>query len=129
MKKAIASTLAALLCSASLSQAQVAQETVPPADPSAVTAPSTPPPPPSDPNAAVPPVPVAPDPNMVPAASGVPENPAAMPGSAANPIVSGGNMTEPPAPMEHYPMCSKTVTDHCMQPADAPRGYARKKHK
>jgi hypothetical protein len=29
--------------------------------------------------------------------------------------VVGGNETAAPAPLEKYPMCSKTVTDHCQQ--------------
>ena len=82
---------------------------------------------PADPNARVPPTPVSNDPTMVPAPPGVPTDPSARPGSAANPIIEGGNMTEPPPPKDHYPLCSKSVQDHCMQPSEAPRGYGKKK--
>jgi hypothetical protein len=39
--------------------------------------------------------------------------------------VVGGNMTPPPAPRDHYPFCSKTITDHCMQRGDARRNRNR----
>lgn len=81
---------------------------------------------PTDPNAAVPPAPVPDEPNMVPATPGVAENPAAPEGSATNPAVVGGNMTPPP-PMEKYPVCSKTITDHCMQARDLRWNKMKKK--
>jgi hypothetical protein len=56
---------------------------------------------------------------MVPANPSVPENPSAPVGSAANPVVMGGNVTPPPPGPRDVPICSKTVTDSCMNPSQA----------
>jgi hypothetical protein len=32
----------------------------------------------------------------------------------------------PVAAADDYPLCSKSVTDHCMNPGEAPKGYAKK---
>jgi hypothetical protein len=101
-------------------------ETLPPASPPA-TAPEAVPPatppatPPSDPNANVPPAPVPPEASgMVPADPNVPRNPAAPEGTAANPTVVGGNMTPPPATPKEYPVCTRTITDSCINPGEGP---------
>lgn len=105
-----------------------AEQTLPPTDPPTPPAPDAPTmsaEPEPDPNADVPPVPVSNDPAMVPAPADVPRDQAAPPGSTANPIIEGGNMTPPPQPKDHYPLCGGEVQDSCMQPGEAPRGYGK----
>ena len=114
---------AALLLAATASQAQHTDMTPPdmaaqPATPAEPAMPADPGEMADDPNADAMPAPVANDPTMIPATPGVPHDSTARPGSAANPIVEGGNMTVPPPPKAEYPMCSATVTDHCMQARD-----------
>lgn len=80
---------------------------------------------PADPNAgelvgAVPPTAAT----MAPADPSVPANPAAPVGSAANPVVVGGNLTAPPPSPKDYPVCTKTITDSCVN-----RGEAKKSRK
>lgn len=76
----------------------------------------------SDPNAAEPAgdVPTAAA-AMVPADPSVPQNPSAPIGSAANPVVMGGNMTAPPAAPKDYPVCTKTITDSCVNRGEKAR--------
>lgn len=119
---------ATALLMAGLSAPLMAQDAPPPpADaPMPAQAPMSQPPmsqpPAADPNAgepmgAMPPAAGA----MAPADPSVPPNPSAPVGSAANPVVVGGNMTAPPAPPKDYPVCTKTITDSCVN-----RGEARK---
>ncbi len=65
------------------------------------------------------------DPGMDPAPAGVPNDPAAPVGSAANPVTVGGNMTPPPAEAKDYPVCSKTVQDSCINPSEARKARRR----
>lgn len=74
-----------------------------------------------DPNAAVPSGEVPADAGMAPADPSVPADPSAPVGSSANPAVVGGNATPAPAPRTHYPVCSKTVQDSCINPGEAKR--------
>ncbi|MCE7797038.1 Fe-S oxidoreductase [Sphingobium sufflavum] len=62
---------------------------------------------------------------MTPADPSVPPNPTAPVGSAANPVVVGGNLTAPPAAPKDYPVCTKTITDSCVNRSEA--GKARKR--
>lgn len=80
-------------------------------------------PPATDPNAGEPTgtVPSAAT-EMQPADPSVPPNPSAPVGSAANPVVVGGNVTAPPATPTNYPKCSKTIRDSCVNPGEAKRG-------
>lgn len=78
-----------------------------------------PPPPAEDRNAGMPTGAVPADPGMVPAPPGAPRDPAAPMGSSNNPVTVGGNMTPPPAEAKDYPVCSKTVTDGCVNPSEA----------
>lgn len=121
-----------------LAMPAIAQEMTPPADPSGANvppaptappppdgmtdmpAPPAPPSPPADPNATVPKGEVPPTPGMVPADPNAPMDPAAPVGTAANPVVVGGNATLPPAPQADYPVCSKTVQDSCINPGEGP---------
>ncbi|HKT76132.1 MAG TPA: Fe-S oxidoreductase [Sphingobium sp.] len=77
------------------------------------------PPPGADPNAGQPTGAVPADPGMAPAPAGVPKDAAAPVGSSANPVTVGGNMTPPPAEAKHYPLCSRTVQDSCINPGEA----------
>lgn len=79
----------------------------------------------SDPNANVPAGTVTMPDHAKPADPNVPRDPSAPQGSAANPVQVGGNVTPPPPPLDHYPLCSKTVTDRCMQRHEAPKGYGK----
>lgn len=72
----------------------------------------------ADPNAGVPTGAVRQEPAMVPAPAGVPHDPAAPIGSAANPVVVGGNITPPPTTPKNYPPCSRTVQDSCINPGE-----------
>lgn len=73
-----------------------------------------------DPNANMPTGPVPPEANgMQPADPSQPLNPTAPVGSAQNPAVMGGNMTAPPTAPKDYPVCSRTITDSCINPGDA----------
>ncbi|WP_164847451.1 Fe-S oxidoreductase [Sphingobium algorifonticola] len=76
-------------------------------------------PPVSDPNAGQTTGTVPANPGMIPADPNAPANPAAPVGTSANPVVMGGNATPPPAPRADYPVCSRTVQDSCINPADA----------
>jgi len=97
----------------------------PPADPaatppSAPVAPATPAAPDAaDPNAGQPTGAVPADPGMVPAPAGVPRDPSAPMGSAANPVTVGGNVTPPPTEAKDYPICSRTVQDSCVNRGEA----------
>jgi hypothetical protein len=86
---------------------------------------------PADPNAGVPTGEVPPAASsMVPADPNAPKDPSAPVGSAANPMVAGGNMTAPPAEAhKEYPLCSKTVKDECINPSQAPGHKSHKKKK
>jgi hypothetical protein len=76
---------------------------------------------PAPPSEASPPAPVPPEASgMVPADPNVPRNPAAPEGTAANPTVVGGNMTPPPATPKEYPVCTRTITDSCINPGEGP---------
>ncbi|MET0360407.1 MAG: hypothetical protein ABW048_01520 [Sphingobium sp.] len=101
----------------------MAQEIAPPSPadaPPVSQPPAAPGPNAGEPTGAVPP---AAD-GMAPADPSVPANPTAPVGSAANPVVVGGNMTAPPAAPKDYPVCTKTITDSCVN-----RGEARKTRK
>lgn len=121
---ATARITATALLMAGMSAPLLAQETMP--SPETETSSPVPAmPPPNDPNAAssVGAVPSAAG-EMVPADPSVPVNPNAPVGSAANPVVMGGNMTAPPPPPKDYPVCTKTITDSCVN-----RGEAKKARK
>lgn len=100
-------TAALVLVSGTAAPLAVAQQ----AEQSATTA--------ADPNAGVPTGAVPQEPAMVPAPAGVPHDPTAPIGSAANPVVVGGNMTPPPADAKNYPPCSRTVQDSCVNPGES----------
>ncbi|MDF0542417.1 Fe-S oxidoreductase [Sphingobium sp. H39-3-25] len=85
-----------------------------------------PPPPPADPNAGAPAGQVPPTPGMVPADPNAPQSSAAPVGSAANPVVVGGNAMPPPEAKADYPPCSRTVQDSCINPSEA-KGKVRRK--
>ena len=72
-----------------------------------------------DPNADIPAGAVTMPDHAVPADPNVPRNPDARQGSAANPVVVGGNMTPAPAPKDHYPVCGGSIQDECMNPQAA----------
>lgn len=143
---------AALLCVTPLAYAQSQAMDQPPTDPSAPlpTSPTDVPPAPSSPTGAppgdttMPPagdtMPPAPpqSPNMgdpmAPAPTQSPTMPSqsqSMPMSQPSTPSSSamGSTSSPGSSMQDYPLCSRTVTDHCMQPSEAPRGYARKKRR
>ena len=126
MRKALLILASALALPSMLAHAQEMNPTQAPPGMEQKADPAMPATQPEDPNADVPPAPVANDPLMEPAPPGTPQNPAARPGSAANPIVEGGNMTPPPPPMDHYPICGGDIQDSCMNPRAAPPGYGRK---
>ena len=51
----------------------------------------------------------------------VPRDPAATPGSPANPVTVGGNVTPPPPPQADYPVCKGDVQDRCVNPGEGPK--------
>jgi hypothetical protein len=57
---------------------------------------------------------------MNPAPAGAVPDPNAPVGTAANPVVVGGNVTPPPSPKKDYPLCTKEIQDSCMNPSEAP---------
>lgn len=69
------------------------------------------------PNGAMPPMAST----MQPADPSVQNNPAAPVGSAANPVVMGGNMTAPPTTPKDYPLCTRTIQDSCVNPGERHR--------
>lgn len=92
-----------------------------PQPPTDTAAPPSTTPPSADPNANMPTGAVPPEArSMAPADQSVPPNPAAPVGSAANPAVVGGNMTPPPPTPKEYPVCTKTITDSCINPGEGP---------
>lgn len=98
----------------------------PPSGAMEAPAPPAPPAPPmgdsTDPNAGVPTGAVPPAAaGMEPAPAGAPTFPNAPVGSAHNPVVVGGNMTPPPQAQKEYPVCTKTITDSCINPREARR--------
>ncbi|EQB30198.1 hypothetical protein [Sphingobium ummariense] len=99
--------------------AAIAQTTPAPTTPDMGAQPATPPAPQADPNAGQPTGAVPPTAGMEPAPAGVPRDPSAPVGSAANPVQLGGNMTPPPTEMKDYPLCSRTVQDSCINPSEA----------
>ncbi|WP_336964287.1 Fe-S oxidoreductase [Sphingobium aquiterrae] len=130
MKAAILSGIAILAWPA-IAFAQTDPQTATPNDMSAQQMPQSgqlppPPPPPADPNAGVPEGQVPPAPAMVPADPNAPKSPAAPVGSAANPVMVGGNATPPPEARADYPLCSRTVQDSCINPGEA-KGKMRRK--
>ncbi len=46
---------------------------------------------------------------------------------AAPPPPDTAAMVTPAPATQDYPLCSATITDQCMQPSEAPRGYGKKK--
>ncbi|MFZ2996221.1 Fe-S oxidoreductase [Sphingobium sp.] len=86
-------------------------------------APATPPP--ADPNAGQPAGPVPDNVGMAPAPAGAPKDAAAPMGSSANPVTVGGNVTPPPTEAKDYPVCSRTVTDSCVNRSEARKGRKR----
>ncbi len=107
--------IATALLMAGLSAPLMAQDAPPPAPQPPVSQPPAADPNAGDPAGAVPPSAGA----MAPADPSVPANPTAPVGSAANPVVVGGNMTAPPAPPKDYPVCTKTITDSCVNRSEA----------
>lgn len=84
-----------------------------------------PPPPPADPNAGQPTGAVPADPGMAPAPADAAKDAAAPVGSSANPVTVGGNVTPPPTEAKDYPVCSRTVTDSCVNKGEARKGRKR----
>ncbi len=114
--------IATALLMAGMSAPLFAQDTAPPPADAPIPAPQPPvsQPPAADPNAGAPMGAVPPSAGaMAPADTSVPTNPTAPVGSAANPVVMGGNMTAPPAPPKDYPVCTKTITDSCVNRSEA----------
>lgn len=108
---------------------QMPGSAMPPAgDSASMPAPPASPPMGADPNAGQPMGAVPADPGMAPAPAGAPSDPSAPVGSAENPVKVGGNMTPPPTEAKQYPLCSKTVQDSCMNPGEAKKAKAKKRH-
>tara|TARA_B110001454_G_scaffold202640_2_gene209898 strand:- start:104 stop:484 length:381 start_codon:yes stop_codon:yes gene_type:complete len=93
---------------------------MPPSDPM-TTNPTTPM---GDPTAPMPSTPNAPMPSA-------PEAPATDPMANTAPApaapTDSANMVMPAPATQEYPLCSATITDQCMQPSEAPKGYGKKK--
>jgi len=116
--------IATALVLSGLSVPVIAQDMAPPAPQPPVSQPPAADPNAGDPTGAVPPSAQG----MQPADPNVPQNPSAPVGSAANPVVVGGNMTAPPPPPKDYPKCTKTITDACIQGGGGSMGH-KKHHK
>lgn len=114
--------IATALLLSGLAMPAIAQDTAPPPPPQ----PPVSQPPAADPNAGDPTGAVPPSAQgMQPADPNVPPNPTAPVGSASNPVVVGGNMTAPPPAPKDYPLCTKTITDSCVNPGQAPKGHRK----
>lgn len=78
----------------------------------------------ADPTAPMPSTPSTPMPSAPQAPASDPmANTAPAPAAPAD----SANMVMPAPATQEYPLCSATITDQCMQPSEAPRGYGKKK--
>lgn len=88
------------------------------------TSSTTPPPPHSaDMPAAPAPATDAPAPSAPPSDMSVP---AAAPEAPASAYMAAPQPAASAAASDDYPLCIKSITDHCMNPSEAPKGYAKK---
>lgn len=78
-------------------------------------------------------LPTTPDPGSDVPASSTPSPAPAAPGSSDVPpsayMATPAPAAAPSAPVaaaDDYPLCTKSITDHCMNPGEAPKGYAKK---
>jgi hypothetical protein len=124
MKSTLLLGTALLMSVGAIAHAQDMGGSTPPSDP--MTNPTDPM---ANPSAPMPSTPETPapttDPSATTAPAPAPSSATPVPPAPAAPDTAA--MVTPAPATQDYPLCSATITDQCMQPSEAPRGYSKKK--